>query len=1035
MSRIKTLFGVLMLLAVLVEAAGTITPKNPVILEGCYQITNKEELYGFAAIVNGSENVAPKQTVCARLNNNIQVNKDVLTPEGELNVADTSEFVPWTPIMNFQGTFNGQGFTISGLYFNDFTRVNVGFFSNIVSEENDREVSVKNLGIFNSYLRGGTSVGAIVGNVYAAGKAPVIIYNVRCHSRIEAKGTVAGGIVAHATGNVQIGNSVNTGYVAAKRVVGGIVGLLSGAPATVTNAFSVGVVESFNEIEENSIVGGIVGQAGGELELKNVYNQGYVVGSTVMGGIAGSLSGSSVLLVNAYDAGIMYSLGDEAEYTGAILGRYEDNAENFTYANVYYQKGAFGDIYGVEVPKEMMSNGTIAYLLHNYYYEGLNTSIWGQVIGEDPAPDFSGSITGVLPEVFEKLSLHTYEGDASVLPEEYVPGYRFDLPAVTREGYSFYGWYDNAEFKGNPIKFIPATASGEQEFWARYTPIYNISYQTGSGVVNIDKEVLSYVEGVGVVLPKNVTRSGAIFRGWYKDKNFEGERLYEIDSKESGDVVLYAKWLEKKEPSKSSDGCYVIKDVSDLYGFAAIVNGTDGFSMNQASCAYLANDIVVNENVLNQDGSLNVADSAGFVHWVPIIRFGGKFDGRGHSISGLYVKCDSVRNYSEAYSGYGFFGSVGVLGSKNSPVIVKNVGIEASYFETKGNIDNVGALIGTAVGAPTTYSYVKISNCYNTSTVNAVRYPGGIVGVIDTYSNTVIENCYNTGSIEGKNNYAGGLVGAIRYDAIVNISNCYNVGRVVSYGTQKDNDALVGEVKSIVDVTNSYYLNVSGVKASYGSAAEMEQFENGDVAYALHNAENGFIWGQNVGVDPLPNFSGEIKNYISEETSSSSVMESSSSSAVKSSSSQAKSSSSVKAKSSSSAKAKSSSSVAKSSSSAKVKSSSSQAKSSSSAKAKSSSSGAVKSSSSRKGFVLYCNGEKCSEAVLETWETPRFDVTVAGRNVLVTGARNGSPYAVLDIQGQVLASGRVDGFLSIEVPRSGNFLVRVDRQIRRISVK
>ena len=607
----------------------------------------------------------------------------------------------------------------------------------------------------------------------------------------------------------------------------------------------------------------------------------------------------------------------------------------------------------------------------------------------------------------------------SVLPENYVPGYRYDLPSVFREDYAFSGWYDNAQFKGYPTKFISSVMSGEQEFWAKFTPVYKISYQTGSGTVNIDDEVLSYVEGVGVVLPKNVTRSGAIFRGWYKDKNYKGERLFEIDAEESGDVVLYAKWLVKTEPSKNSDGCYVIKDESDLYGFAAIVNGTDGFSTNTASCAYLANDIVVNENVLNQDGTLNVADSAGFARWEPINGFNGEFDGRGHSISGLYVKCDSVRNYSEAFRGYGFFGSVGVLGAEKYPVTVKNVGIEASYFETKGDYDKVGALVGIANGGGPSDSYIEISNSYSTSTVNAVSYPGGIVGVIGPYSDVVVENCYNTGSIEGKHNKAGGLVGSVDYHANVNIANCYNVGTVVSYGAQRDEDALVGEVKSDFDMTNCYYLKVTAAKVLYGTSAELERFENGEVAYALHNAENGSIWGQNVGVDPLPNFSGEIKNYPPEE-SSSSVTESSSSSVSNSSSSEAKSSSSVEAKSSSS----------------DTKSSSSANTSSSSSEAKSSSSGSVKSSSSGSGFILYCKGKKCSEAVPEKWEAPRFHVMVVGRNVQVTGAHNGSAYALLDMQGRVLTTGRVDGSgFSIEMPYSGNFLVRVDQEIRRISVK
>ena len=569
----------------------------------------------------------------------------------------------------------------------------------------------------------------------------------------------------------------------------------------------------------------------------------------------------------------------------------------------------------------------------------------------------------------------------------------------------FSGWYDNAEFKGNSVKFIPATANGEQEFWARYTPVYKVSYQTGSGTVTFDEEVPTYVEGVGVVLPKNVTRSGAIFRGWYKDKNFKGDRLYEIGPEESGDVVLYAKWLEKKEPSKDEDGCYVIKDESDLYGFAAIVNGTDGFSKNTSPCAYLEDDIVVNKNVLKLDGSLNVADSAGFAHWVPINGFNGVFDGRGHSVFGLYVKCDSVRDSYDGYRGYGFFGSLGVVGSNKNTIIVKNIGIDASYFEVKGDFDKVGALVGVVNGnARTAYSDIEISNCYNRSTVNAVSYPGGIVGVINSYSNTVIENCYNTGLIEGKHNNAGGLVGSIKYDANVNIANSYNVGFVVSYGTQLDNDALVGEVKSDIKVTNCYYLKVAGVKASYGRSAKLEEFENGDVAYALHQGENGSIWGQNVGLEPLPNFCGVIKNYLEE--SSSSVASSSSSSAIKSSSSEAKSSSSSKAKSSSSVKAKSSSSRS------------------------------AKSSSSRKKLVLYCDGKECNDAVLEKWEAPRFQVIVADRNVLVSGARNGSSYAVLDIQGQVLATGRVGGSgFSVVLPHSGNFLIRVDRQIQRIAVK
>ena len=48
---------------------------------------------------------------------------------------------------------------------------------------------------------------------------------------------------------------------------------------------------------------------------------------------------------------------------------------------------------------------------------------------------------------------------------------------------------------------------------------------------------------------------------------------------------------------KTSGGCYEITNAAELYGFAAIVNGTDGFAKNKAACGKLTEDIVVNSDV------------------------------------------------------------------------------------------------------------------------------------------------------------------------------------------------------------------------------------------------------------------------------------------------------------------------------------------------------------------------------------------------------------------------------------------------------
>ncbi len=105
-----------------------------------------------------------------------------------------------------------------------------------------------------------------------------------------------------------------------------------------------------------------------------------------------------------------------------------------------------------------------------------------------------------------------------------------------------------------------------------------------------------------------------------------------------------------------------------------------------------------------------------------------------------------------------------------------------------------------------------------------------------------------------------------------------------------------------------------------------------------------------------------------------------------------------------------------SSSSAKPGSSSSSAKSSSSTKPKSSSSK--------------------TDAVVAAAAVPQFSLSVAGRNVQIAGARIGSAYAVLDMQGRVLATGRtVSASMEITVPRAGSYMVRVGNQTKRVNVK
>ena len=172
--------------------------------------------------------------------------------------------------------------------------------------------------------------------------------------------------------------------------------------------------------------------------------------------------------------------------------------------------------------------------------------------------------------------------------------------------------------------------------------------------------------------------------------------------------------------------------------------------------------------------------------------------------------------------------------------------------------------------------------------------------------------------------------------------------------------------------------------------------------------------------------SSETESSSSEGVSSSSVesssSESESSSGVESSDSKF-SSSSTKITSSSSAKSSSSSVKAKSSSSKKDDGKSS----SSSAKAKSSSSSAKAKSSSSKGS---------KDAIVAMAQLSQFSVTTIGRDVQIAGARVGDAYAILDMQGRVINSGRVESAnFGLPVARAGSYMLRIGHETKAVSVK
>ena len=315
----------------------------------------------------------------------------------------------------------------------------------------------------------------------------------------------------------------------------------------------------------------------------------------------------------------------------------------------------------------------------------------------------------------------------------------------------------------------------------------------------------------------------------------------------------------------SKDAVYEISNAGQLYWFAGLVNGTlSGVPQNTSANAVLTKDIVVNENVLKPDGTLN---EGSFKEWTPIGNtcngsyspYTGIFEGQNHTISGLYFKQE---NTSEV----GFFG---YNGGK-----ISNVGILNSYFcgfsrvggvcgynsSTITNCYNKGVVDGTAdaagsFGGVCGCNLGILTNCYNTGIVKGQSFVGGVSGD----NNKTITNCYNTGIVSGQS-YVGGVNG---YNKNGTIINCYTTGEV--NGTGSHVGGVIGMNLSNGTITNCYYDSTVYTGAAIGTNSgtttkiegkTTEQYKTGEVAYLLQLDQSDEVWGQTIGTDTYPTLGG-----------------------------------------------------------------------------------------------------------------------------------------------------------------------------------
>lgn len=368
------------------EAVTLTVSATPEQINGVYQIKTANNLFWFAALVNGTltDGTAQNAAACAVLTTNIDLTGEAWTPIG-------SESNPYT------GTFDGAGYTISGMTIENAESYS-GLFGNVTGTVRDFTVT----GTIT--ITGSEAVSKVGGAVGSLGIA------------------TAGGTVSGVTSDVDITVSAGNDHI------GGVVGSMpENSSPTVENCVYTGDI---NITVAAGSVAGVVGyiRTG---TIQNCANQGGISvsgsGGSV-GGILGYCNNKSIKITACYNTGIISASG--TANVGAIVGNNRDDNNHVgqaTVSNCYYLTGSADkgqgqldtDAVGTVVKDDnAFTSGEVACLLQG----DQTVQVWGQTLGTDNYPVLTTD------EAKRVYAAKLYQGSADKVSELYANTPNFSSP-------------------------------------------------------------------------------------------------------------------------------------------------------------------------------------------------------------------------------------------------------------------------------------------------------------------------------------------------------------------------------------------------------------------------------------------------------------------------------------------------------------------------------------------------------------------------------------------------------------------------------
>ena len=728
-----------------------------------YIITKAEELAWFRDQVNGGN-----KKICAKIADNVEV----IDLKDFCHAADASKKIDeqsWVPIGNsdklYQGTFDGNGKTITNLYINA-SQVNMGLFGYTYGG------TIKNLTFeYANVTNTNNYAGVLVGK--ASGGST--LQNIKISNTCQIKGgKYTGGIAGYLVGNAY--NCVNYATVQGIQYIGGLCGHYSRS----RTGNSMTACANYGNVTASSLrVGGLVGYFSGGT-IQDCANYGDVKGTDHVAGMAGYVKNGKIQNVFSYGN---ISVTTKTQNVGMVFGYSSSGA---TEGLVAYYSGAKLTVKGQEQTVKAFGNGTpsedkstgfteaqlksgvVAYLLQQ---NASSEAKWGQNLANDD---------DIYPVIGSEHQVYADNTTLNCKTYKVVKG------SFTNNPTSSAIRYQHGTIIHHVATDATCTEAATKEYWQCQDCLKTYS----------DSQLTEELTDV----------TDAEYPALGHDNNEDG-------------YCNRCKHYVAVKPSEQN-GVYLIAKPCHLAWFRDYVNGTivdkgeAAGTTHPSASAMLTADIDLKNYCHAAEGGKEL------LSWIPIgndnNRWAGNMDGQGHTISNLYIKTAQeyvgIFGYTNATIQNIIFDNAKVENVSTTGKNTLNTGILAGYasayskshikgIKTTNNCTVIGQeYTGGIVGG----ANINLENCENHSSVKGTGYVGGIVGYI-SYNN--IKCCTNYGTVE--NDVSGNIGGIIGFAYEISIEDCANYGKITGRGWNTGGIAgqtnrSIQNVFNYGDVTSTY---------------------------------------------------------------------------------------------------------------------------------------------------------------------------------------------------------------------------------------